>query len=87
MVNYIAAKEFSLPSRTVIKGLADGNYARIMDRKNRIIMADGRKILEKANQIALKKPGAKVCLKTSAPVCGKTGQFLAQHGITLHILS
>ena len=44
-------------------------------------MADGRKILAKAAKIKKAKPGCKVVLKTTAPVCSKTVQFLKENGI------
>jgi hypothetical protein len=54
-----------------------------MDRKSRIIMKDGEKILANAEKIKTKVPDAVVTVSTTAPVCGKTRQFLAGHGITV----
>ncbi len=44
-------------------------------------MADGRKILEKAQKIKDALPGTVVVLKTTAPVCSKTKAFLEEAGI------
>ena len=44
-------------------------------------MADGRKILAKAVKIKQAKPSSKVLLKTTAPVCSKTVQFLKEQGV------
>jgi hypothetical protein len=55
----------------------------VINRKSRVIMADGRKIVEKAARIRKARPGVGVALKTSAPVCGKTAFFLKGEGIRL----
>jgi hypothetical protein len=44
-------------------------------------MADGRKILEKAQKIKEVQPSIAVVLKTTAPVCSKTKAFLEESGI------
>ncbi len=59
-------------------------YTIVIDRKSRIIMADGRKIAEKAGKIKATEPGAEVVLKTTAPVCSKTLAFLAELGIAIN---
>jgi uncharacterized protein (UPF0333 family) len=46
-------------------------------------MSDGRKLLEKFNLIKKVKPGAKLSLKTSTPVCGKTAIFLKDNKIEI----
>jgi hypothetical protein len=46
-------------------------------------MADGKKIMEKAKKIKALKPGAKISLRSKAPVCSKTIRFLTDHGIEL----
>ncbi|MEA3547922.1 MAG: hypothetical protein U9R66_09685 [Thermodesulfobacteriota bacterium] len=81
MPKYIYPKEFGLPSRTVVEKIAADTLAIVIDRKSRIIMADGRKILEKAGKIRQEKPAMKIILKSSAPVCSKTNKFLSEHGI------
>lgn len=45
MIN-IPPKEFGLPVRTVLKQIDDNTIAIVMNRKGRIIMGDGKKILE-----------------------------------------
>ena len=74
-------KEFNLPPRTVLEQVDRATIAIILDRKSRIIMADGRKIAEKAEQIKKFDPGVQVILKTGAPVCSKTAEYLASQGI------
>ncbi len=83
MTEHIDPKDYGLPSSTKLERNKKGNICLVMDRKSRIIMADGKKILEKAKKIFLKEPGAKVCLKTSAPVCSKTLKFLEDQEIAV----
>ena len=82
----IDPKEFGLPARTVLEQVDEHTVALIMDRKSRIIMADGRKIVEKAAKIQKARPKLTVVLKTSAPVCSKTLAFLDKAGIPVHSL-
>ena len=77
-------KEFSLHPKTVLEEISKDHIAIVISRKSRIIMADGRKILEKAEKIKEIKPRAKVSLKTTTPVCSKTIVFLKEKGIELN---
>ena len=79
-------KKFALPARTVLEQVDDQTLALIMDRKSRIIMADGRKILEKIKKIHNLQPGIRIILKTSAPVCSKTLTLLHRSGLTISSL-
>ena len=81
MSNRMDPKEFALPPRTLLEEVGEDTIAIVMNRKSRIIMADGRKIIEKARKIAAVRPGTILILKTSAPVCSKTIQFLKNEGI------
>jgi hypothetical protein len=78
-------KEFGLPARTVLEQVDDTTTAIVMNRKSRIIMADGKKILEKARKIQEVQPSITVALKTTAPLCSKTRRFLEDEGIPLLI--
>lgn len=79
----IDPKEFGLDGRTVIEKDKDGCFCIVIDRKSRIIMADGRKIMEKAAKIKRAVPGAIIKLKASAPLCSKTRLFLEKEGIEI----
>lgn len=46
-------------------------------------MADGRKILEKAQKIRASQPEISVALQTTAPLCSKTITFLESNNIRL----
>lgn len=81
MPNYVDPKLLGLGSRTTIEAIDQNTLAIVINRKSRIIMADGRKILAKASRIKEAKPGWNVQLKVSAPLCGKTRKYLADHGI------
>lgn len=77
-------KTFGLSARTVVEQVDDMTLAIVIDRKNRIIMADGKKILEKAGKIKNTHPDKKILLKSSAPICSKTIRMLENEGINPH---
>jgi len=79
----LSPKDFGLPPRTVLEKIDKNRIAIIIDRKSRIIMADGRKILDKVKIIQKAQPGTSVVLKTTAPVCSKTTRFLKDEGVGL----
>ncbi len=79
----ISPKEYGLPARTVLERLGNDTIAIVVNRKSRIIMADGRKIQDKARKITHVQPSAKVVLKTTAPICSKTTKFLEKEGIEI----
>jgi hypothetical protein len=79
----IDPKIFGLPNRTVIEEVSINHYALVIVRKSRIIMADGEKFVQMAKAMKEILPGMKVSLKSAAPVCTKTIDFLAEHGIKL----
>lgn len=76
-------ESFGLSSRTRISTLGADHIAFVVDRKSRIIMKDGKGVLEKAEKVWAQKPGMTISLKTSAPVCSKTRAFLDVHGIDI----
>jgi len=59
----------------------NNKIAIVKNRKSRIIMKDGLKILEMANQIKQMEKTARVVLITNAPVCGKTKAYLEGRNI------
>ncbi len=79
----LSPKAFGLPPRTVLEKLDEKTITIVIDRKSRIIMADGRKILEKVKIIQKAQPGTSVVLKTTAPVCSKTTRLLKEEGVGL----
>ncbi len=77
----IDPKEFGIKGKTIIEEMGENAYAIVINRKSRIIMSDGIKILEKAEKMRSVIAGAEVSLSTSAPICGKTSAFLKKHSI------
>ena len=75
--------DYGLPVRTRLERLEEDHLAIRVDRKSRIIMKDGHALLEKATRIKETNSTLRVSLKTSAPVCGKTRQFLEDHGVAV----
>ncbi len=87
MNKLISPKLFGLTPSTILMQIGTAKFAIVIQRKSRIIMKDGKGILAKAIKIKNHVPGAKVSLKTSAPVCSKTKAFLEEHGIGVSVLS
>ena len=55
----------------------------VIDRKSRIIMKDGHRIVEIANKIKSVKNKKSVGVMSNAPVCSKTKKFLINNGIVV----
>ena len=79
----LEASEFGLSSRTILLRIDSNHIGIIKKRKSRIIMKDGNKILETAEQIRKISPDTKVSLITNAPVCSKTTKYLLENGIEI----
>ncbi len=78
----VNANEFGLSGQIMIGVDNKNNHYIIKNIKSRIIMKDGEKINEIANQI---KPNTKglVFLATTAPVCSKTKNYLEEKKINI----
>ena len=63
----------------------DNSIGIVIDRKSRIIMKDGHRILKQAHAIQVKE-NKPVILITSAPVCSKTKQYLSANNILINSL-
>lgn len=74
-------KNFNIKSNIYIEDHGD-NVCIIINRKSRIIMKDGERILGyvKAIQGALRKP---ISIETSAPVCSKTKAYLQTQSVLI----
>ncbi|MBU0529269.1 hypothetical protein KKF86_05885 [bacterium] len=79
-------KEFSLSPLTVIGKYSYNHLVLIKDRKSRIIMKDGKQILEQIEKIKSRAPETEINLATNAPVCEKTTKLLNEKGITIYSL-
>ena len=83
MASQIDPKSFGLTSRDHLIQLDDGSLALVIKRKSRVIMADGKRILEKINKIRVHRPDIRISLKISAPLCSKTKVFLEKENIQI----
>ena len=75
--------QYNLHSRVDLRQDKEGALFIVVDRKSRIIMKDGHRILEMVNTISRKDQSKKVSIRTSAPVCSKTKKFLLESGIVI----
>jgi len=83
MPRTIDPKRFGLHPTTRLEQTAEKEFVLVMNRKSRIIMSDGKKILAKAARIMAKVPGATIRLRTTAPVCSKTAALLEANNVEL----
>ena len=74
-------KKFGLHPSTKIEQTAQTQFIIRIERKSRIIMKDGEKILDKVSKVRALLPDAVVSVSTTAPVCTKTIRFLAKHDV------
>ena len=84
MVN-IDPKKYGLHPRVKRKGSGKEIFI-LIERKSRIIMKDGHKILSNVKKIEEFEPGKKVSVLSSAPVCSKTKHFLHKNGVSVEIV-
>ena len=82
----IDSKSVGAPTRSVIGQDNNNRLYIIKNIKSRIIMKDGRRILEQASAI-MKTDIRPVVLLTSAPICGKTKKFLTENSISIKSLN
>ena len=75
---------YGLSARTNLVQI-DNSIGIIIDRKSRIIMKDGHRIVKQAYAIQIKE-NKPVVLITSAPVCSKTKQYLSANNILINSL-
>ena len=75
--------QYNLHSRVDLRQDTAGALFIVVDRKSRIIMKDGHRILEMVNTISREDQSKKVSIRTSAPVCSKTKKFLLESGIVI----
>ena len=57
----------------------------VIDRKSRIIMKDGDRIIKQAQAIQIKE-NKPIILITSAPICSKTKKYLSANNISINSL-
>ena len=79
-------KKYNLSSRVSLQENSSNELCIVINRKSRIIMKDGYRILEIAEKIKQVENKRKVKVLSSAPVCSKTRDFLNKRGLSLEAL-
>ena len=74
-------KTFNLNSKAIIEE-EKNTLTLVVSRKSRIIMKDGRRLLDQIRQIK-KVSNKEVLIFTTAPVCSKTKSFLNSNGVEI----
>ena len=72
---------YNLSPRTKLLENNKGSLLVVVDRKSRIVMKDGHKIVKIAEDIKKVNQNKKISLLTSAPVCSKTKKHLLKCNI------
>ena len=80
-MKHIDPKRYNLSSRTILRQIGKNNISIIINRKSRIIMKDGQRIMEQAQAIRRINSNMIITVLTSAPVCSKTRSFLLEKNI------
>ena len=75
------AEIYELPKRTQLIQLDENSIGLIKKRKSRIIMKDGKQIVDIANQIRKKDNTKNILLIISGPICSKTIKYLQENKI------
>ena len=81
----IDPKLYDLHSRIILRKNKKDIYI-VIDRKSRIIMKDGYRILEIVKKIRGFETGKNVSVLSDAPVSSKTQKFLIKNNITIKSL-
>ncbi len=77
------AQQWGISSRTIVYQDRKNHFIIEKKRKTRIIVQDGKKIVDIANKIRYQIPEAKITLIVSGPVCSKTKNLLADAAIQI----
>ena len=82
----INPNKYNLSIRTKLLQNAKGSLFIVVDRKTRLVMKDGYRILASARKKNKKSENKKISVLTSAPVCSKTKEFLLKNKIKIEFL-
>ena len=78
--------QYNLSSRVDLRQDRSGDLLIIIDRKSRIIMKDGIRVLEMVKKINKIDPKKNISVQTSAPICSKTKKLLLENSIMVKSL-
>ena len=76
-------KTYNLSSRIKLLQDSAGSLFIVIDRKSRIIMKDGIRVVKIVEHIKEVNQNKKISLLTSAPVCSKTKVLLLKNNISV----
>ena len=79
----IDPRKYNLSPRIRLQQNSINDLFIVIDRKSRIIMKDGYRIVEIVNSIQSAEKNSAVSVLTSAPMCSKTRQFLSERKIEI----
>ena len=74
-------KTYNLSPRIKLLENNKGSLFVVVDRKSRVVMKDGHKIVKISEDIKKVNQNKKISLLTSAPVCSKTKKHLLKYSI------
>ncbi len=83
-MNKLNPAKYNLHPRIKLLG-KDNNIFILIDRKSRIIMKDGYRIVEIAKRISKIDAKKEIFVLSNAPICGKTQNFLSDKGIAVKV--
>ena len=78
----IDPKKYGLHQRVKLKGSGKEIFI-LIERKSRVIMKDGNRIIQMAEKIKQANSTKKISVLSTAPVCKKTEQLLLKNNITV----
>ena len=78
--------QYNLSSRVDLRQGRSGGLLIVIDRKSRIIMKDGTRVLEMVKKINKIDPKKNISVQTSAPICSKTKKLLLENSIMVKSL-
>ena len=78
--------QYNLSSRVDLRQDRSGDLLIVIDRKSRIIMKDGIRVLEMVKKINKIDPKKNISVRTSAPICSKTKKLLRENSIMIKSL-
>ena len=74
--------QYNLSSRVDLRQDRSGGLLIVINRKSRIIMKDGIRVLGMVKKINKIDPKKNISVRTSAPICSKTKKLLLENNIT-----
>lgn len=79
--------DYNLGSRVKLIEISENHIGILKQRKSRIIMKDGRQIVEIANHILSTNPKIDISLIISGPICSKTKKHLSDSNVGIIVQS